>query len=162
MRKILDYYYKSLKFAITLAMFVILLPVSMQILSRYTAVIPPYIWTEEISRFCFIWIIMIGSVIGVREKTHFEISVLPVTEWSRRTQFVFQLVVHIGVTFLALIFVFKGYEFTRDGQALVSELAGLPMVAIYCAWPLAGVSWLLFLAEQLYDDIALYRRGADT
>jgi hypothetical protein len=36
-------------------------------ISRYTALIPAYIWTEEMARFLFIWMIMIGAMIGVRE-----------------------------------------------------------------------------------------------
>ena len=51
--------------AISIAVLVI--PVSLQIFSRYTALIPSYIWTEEMARFLFIWTIMIGAMIGVRE-----------------------------------------------------------------------------------------------
>ncbi len=58
--------------AITVGLLVI--PVSLQIFSRYTELIPSYIWTEEMARFMFIWTIMIGAMIGVRESTHFEVD----------------------------------------------------------------------------------------
>ena len=45
----------------------LVIPVSLQIFSRYTELIPSYIWTEEMARFLFIWTIMIGAMIGVRE-----------------------------------------------------------------------------------------------
>ena len=45
----------------------LIIPVSLQIFSRYTELIPSYIWTEEMARFMFIWTIMIGAMIGVRE-----------------------------------------------------------------------------------------------
>ena len=54
-----------------------MIPVTLQIFSRYTDLIPSYIWTEEMARFLFIWTIMIGAMIGVRESTHFEVDVWP-------------------------------------------------------------------------------------
>ena len=44
-----------------------MIPVTLQIFSRYTALIPSYIWTEEMARFLFIWTVMVGAMIGVRE-----------------------------------------------------------------------------------------------
>jgi TRAP-type C4-dicarboxylate transport system permease small subunit len=32
---------------------VLVVPVSLQIFSRYTTAIPAYIWTEELARFCW-------------------------------------------------------------------------------------------------------------
>jgi hypothetical protein len=61
---------------------ILVVPVTLQIFSRYTALIPSYIWTEEMARFLFIWTIMIGAMIGVRESTHFEVDVWP--QLSRR------------------------------------------------------------------------------
>ena len=77
MRMILEGYYRLLKLLITVLMAGLIVPVSMQILSRYTGLIPRYIWTEEIARFCFVWIILIGAMIAVRDGTHFDVDVLP-------------------------------------------------------------------------------------
>jgi hypothetical protein len=49
-KQLLDAYYRFLQALITGLMFVLIIPVSMQIFSRYTGgLIPRYIWTEEIS-----------------------------------------------------------------------------------------------------------------
>ena len=61
MNKLLDRYCGILKVAITLLMVLMLVAVSMQILSRLSGLIPRYVWTEEVARFCFVWIIMIGE-----------------------------------------------------------------------------------------------------
>ena len=36
-------------------------------------------------------------------------------------------------------------------------MAELPMVYIYAAWPIAGVSWMLFLGERFVDHLRLFR-----
>jgi len=47
-----------------------------------------------------------------------------------------------------------GYQFARFGATQHSEIAGLPMLAIYIAWPLAGLSWILFIVEQIYQHFS--------
>lgn len=155
MKRILDLYYRLLQVLITLLMFVLIVPVTMQILSRYTGLIPRYIWTEEIARFCFIWIIMIGAMIAVRDGTHFDVDVLP--KGSARGQAISRIFVHAAMLLAALIFVVYGWGFAQFGAIQLSEIAGLPMLTIYIAWPLAGATMLIFLAEKLWEDIKILR-----
>ena len=156
MKTILDAYYRLLQILITLLMFVLIVPVSMQILSRYTGLIPRYIWTEEIARFCFIWIVMIGAMIAVRDGTHFDLDVLPRAA-SRKVEGAFCLFVHFAMLLASGIFLFYGYEFARFGALQYSEIAGLPMLTIYIAWPLAGATMVLFLIEKFIEDVRIFR-----
>src|SRR5688500_9556084 len=90
----------SVLLAVTVGLLVI--PVSLQIFSRYTELIPSYIWTEEMARFMFIWTIMIGAMIGVREATHFEVDLLP--SLSPRGEAIARLLGRLGVLVAAYIF----------------------------------------------------------
>ena len=54
---------------------------------------------------------------------------------------------------IALVFVFAGIEFTRFAWHRISELAELPLWLIHLAWPMAGFTWLVFLGEQMWDDV---------
>jgi TRAP-type C4-dicarboxylate transport system permease small subunit len=137
--------------AITVALLIV--PVSLQIFSRYTELIPSYIWTEEMARFMFIWTIMIGAMIGVRESTHFEVDLLPAL--PRRGEAFARLLGRIGVLVAACIFVTAGIEFTRFAWKRTSELAELPLWYIHVAWPVTGVTWLVFLGEQLLSDLKI-------
>jgi TRAP-type transport system small permease protein len=128
---------------------VLIVPVTLQILSRYTGLIPSYIWTEELSRFLFIWMVMLGAMIGIREHAHFEVDVWP--ELSRKGNAVLRILSHLCVLAFALVFVWWGIEFVRFGWDQLSELAELPMPWIFVAWPLAGATWLLFLGESFVD-----------
>ncbi len=51
MKKLLNGYYRFLQIAMTLLMGLLIVPVTLQIFSRYTGLIPRYIWTEEVARF---------------------------------------------------------------------------------------------------------------
>src|SRR5262245_4537797 len=137
--------------AITVGLLII--PVSLQIFSRYTELIPSYIWTEEMARFMFIWTIMIGAMIGVRESTHFEVDVWP--RMGPRGEAVERLLGRLGVLVAAIVFVHAGIEFTRFGWRRTSELADLPLWYIHVAWPVTGVTWLAFLGEQVVADVKI-------
>ena len=39
-------------------------------------------------------------------------------------------------------------------------MAEMPMVYIFAAWPVAGVSWVMFLAERFVDHVRLFRGAA--
>ncbi len=119
---------------------------SLQIFSRYTALIPSYIWTEEMARFFFIWMIMLGAMIGIRDSSHFDIDLWPNAEPPRRCAAAGLSHTRVSCA-LALVFVWYGIRFVQFGWNQNSELAELPMAYIFIAWPLSGVTWLLFLGR---------------
>jgi TRAP-type C4-dicarboxylate transport system permease small subunit len=137
---------------------VLIVPVTLQIIARYTALIPSWIWTEEASRFLFIWMVMIGAMVGVREHSHFEVDVWP--DLSPRATAMLRLVSSLCVLAFALVFIWAGWQFTRFAWNRVSELAELPLWLIHVAWPIAGITWVLFLGETFVDNIRILRGKA--
>ena len=132
-------------------MAVLVVPVSLQIFSRYTELIPAYIWTEEMARFLFVWMIMLGAMLGSGRAatswwTYGRDGVAGASRAADRVE-----PVRAG-----------GRAGVRRGGASsspalrigrISELAELPLWLIHVAWPLAGATWIVFLGEQFYDDL---------
>src|SRR5262245_20347424 len=77
LRRLTYWYSEALSFLLVISIAILVIPVSLQIFSRYTALIPTYIWTEEMARFFFVWTIMIGAMVGIREGSHFEVDIWP-------------------------------------------------------------------------------------
>jgi TRAP-type C4-dicarboxylate transport system permease small subunit len=147
-----------LRWLLAIAVGILIVPVSLQIFSRYTALIPSYIWTEEMARFLFVWMIMIGAMLGIREGRHFEVDVWP--RLAPRPQAALRLVANLAVLAFALVFVWAGIEFTRFAWNRISELAELPLWLIHMAWPLTGITWVLFTGEQMWDNLRVLFFGA--
>ena len=158
-RKVTAVYSRVLSFLLAVSVAILIIPVSLQIFSRYTALIPSYIWTEEMARFLFIWMIMIGAMIGVRESTHFEIDLWPAM--GRRAEAAVKLFGQVAVLVFALVFVWSGYEFTAFAWYRISELAELPLWLIHMAWPLTGITWIIFLGEHMAGNLrTIFGRSA--
>ena len=144
-------YHRLLNGFLVATVAILIIPVSLQIFSRYTALIPSYIWTEELARFCFIWSIMLGAMVGIREGTHFVVDLWP--SMNARAQAAVRIVASLFVLVFACVFLWWGIDFTRFALNRISELAELPLWYIHLPWPLAGATWLLFLGEQMWDDV---------
>jgi TRAP-type C4-dicarboxylate transport system permease small subunit len=153
MKMLINFYYKLLNWLMVATVAILLVPVTLQVLSRFTELVPSYIWTEELSRFLFIWMVMLGAMIAVREGTHFDVDVWP--ELAPRAAARLHIVSHLFVLLFALVFVYWGIQFVRFGWSQQSELAELPMPFIFLAWPVAGLTWILFLGEAFVANIRL-------
>jgi TRAP-type C4-dicarboxylate transport system permease small subunit len=154
--RVLRGYFRVLQVLVTVLMGLMIVPVTLQIVSRYTGLIPRYIWTEEAARFCFIWIIMIGAMIAVREGTHFEVDVLP-TPASARGEAILRLVVCLCMLVFALVFVLYGWQYAVFGYSQTSELTGINLLFIHGVYLLAGLTWVAFLGERVLAAVAVLR-----
>jgi TRAP-type C4-dicarboxylate transport system permease small subunit len=151
MRALVEVYHRFLNVALVASVAILIIPVSLQIFSRFTALIPSYIWTEEMARFFFVWMIMLGAMVGIREGTHFDVDLWP--ELRPRMNALLRIVTNLFVLVFALVFCWYGIKFVQFGWHQNSELAELPMPFIFVAWPLAGFTWLVFLGERFLADV---------
>ena len=152
-RRLTDLYARLISALVVASLVILIIPVSMQIFSRFKHIIPHYIWTEELARFLFVWTIMLGATLGVKEGSHLLVDIWP--PLSKRADAALRLISNISVLIIALVFVWAGYEFTAFAWHRISELAELPLWLIHIAWPIAGISWLMFLGERFYDDLLI-------
>jgi TRAP-type transport system small permease protein len=151
LRSVNYWYGRLLSWLLAASVAVLVFPVSLQIFSRYTALIPSYIWTEEMARFFFIWSIMLGAMVGIREGTHFVVDLWP--PLNARAHAGIRLVASVFVLVFAGVFLWWGIDFTVFAFNRISELAELPLWYIHLPWPLAGATWIIFLGEQMWDDL---------
>ena len=127
-------YEQILSFLVSVSVAILVLPVMLQM-----------------ARFLFIWTVMIGAMLGVRNSAHFNVDLLP--QLGQRGEAFMGIVSKLGVLVIAIVFVTAGIEFTKFAWNRTSELADLPLWLIHVAWPIAGVSWIAFLGEQFFDDL---------
>ncbi len=160
MRKLLDGYYHLLNVLLVATVAILIVPVSIQIFSRYTALIPAWIWTEEMARFFFIWMIMIGAMIAIRDGAHFDVDLWP--QLAPKADAALRIVAQLFILILALVFIWYGIRFVQFGWNQTSELAELPMAWIFVAWPLAGFTWVAFLGERFLDNLRLLSGKAES
>jgi TRAP-type transport system small permease protein len=160
MQKLIEGYGRLLDTLLALSVAILVVPVTIQVIARFTQWIPHWIWTEELARFLFIWMVMLGAMVGVRDGSHFEVDVWPALK--PRAHALLSVVSDCFVLVFALVFVWYGIKFAQFGWNQTSELADLPMGFIFVAWPLTGLTWLLFLGPRFRAHLKVLVDGART
>ena len=133
------------------------IPVGMQVLARYTGIIPVYLWTEELATFIFVWVVMVGAMVAVWDGTHFDVRVVPDAKnpFLKMLQDGFVLVM---ITGFAIIFAVYGIDYAKFGFIQNSVMMRANMMITYISVPLTGVVWTLFAGYRLYEVIDQYRQ----
>lgn len=154
--RVLETFCKGLRIVLGTLMACLAIPVGMQVISRYTGIIPTYLWTEELATFIFVWIVMIGSMVAVWEGTHFDVVITP--DATRPFSILLQKgVVLVFIAIFALLFAWYGVEYAEVGYIQSSVMMRVNLLWIYISVPIAGAIWMIFASYRLAQAVAEYR-----
>ena len=106
--------------------------VFLQVIYRY-ALAQPLQWSEELARYLFAWICLLGAALGVRKRAHFGINFFLRVESVRAGRIImFSAYLVMGIVAVALLV---------NGVFLVQKTAAQrsPAMEISMAWPYACV-----------------------
>ena len=151
--QLLEQVCKILRLLLGVMMGALAIPVAMQVISRYTGLIPTYLWTEELATFLFVWIVMIGSIVAVWDGTHFDVRITK--DATGRLSRLLQVgVVHAAIMIFGGLFVFYGIEYAEFGSNQRSVMMRANLVITHVSVPIAGAFWLIFAAYRFYEACA--------
>lgn len=154
--RMLEGFCQLLRILVGLLIAALIVPVFMQVLARYTGIIPTFLWTEELAKFIFVWIVMIGSMIAVWEGTHFDVQVVSDAK-SRLGRLIQKGFVLVMVSVFALLFARYGIDYAKFGSIQSSVMMQINMLWIYITVPLAGFVWATFALFRLWQEIQIFR-----
>lgn len=159
--KALNTFCDGLRVLLGVLMAALAVPVAMQVISRYTGIIPTFLWTEELSTFIFVWIVMIGSMVAVWDGTHFDVRIFPDAK-SPLLRLVQSGFVHVAILFFALLFAFYGIEYAQFGGNQRSVMMRANLMITHISVPIAGAVWTVLLSYRLWEDVQTYRASRKT
>lgn len=128
--------------------------VSLQVLTRFVLHIP-FIWSEEVARFLFFWVVLLGSAMSVRTRRHFVIDVTmgrtaPGGRWGQRLLRVIPDLCVIGFCIFLLI---QGLGYVQVGLLRTATNSRLNMALVYVAIPVfAALSIVYSLGNLLLAE----------
>lgn len=148
-----------LRLVITTAFAILVVCVVWQVFSRYVLASPSTV-TDEMARFLFIWVALLGGAYTLGQRRHLAIDLLPtMTTGTSRT------LVNAGI--IAAIALFAGLVMIYGGLGLVqktletgqvSPALRLPMGLVYVAIPFSGFC-ILFYCLVFLGDLLREGRG---
>lgn len=147
---------KVLRVTLAILVGVLIIPVAMQVIARYTGIIPVYLWTEELATFIFVWIVMIGSVLAVWDGTHFDVQVIPNSS-NPLLLFLQKALVLLLVGLFGILFAWYGIDYAKFGHIQHSVMMNANLLVTHITIPLAGLLWGVFSLFRLSEAFEQYR-----
>ena len=158
--KVLEGICQLLRIAVGCLVAALIVPVAMQVIARYTGIIPVYLWTEELATFLFVWMVMLGSIIAVWEGTHFDVHVVP--EATSRTGKLLQKgFVLLFMSIFAILFAYFGIGYAKFGAIQTSTMLQVNMLVTYITVPIAGIFWTVFSLFRFWQVVQEYRNSGE-
>lgn len=114
-------------------------------------------WSEELARYCFIWLVFMGISYAAKHRKHIKVSILP--EKIFRHVFPF---ISTGVFLVfAIIVIIYGGKITDKLfiSSQVTPALTIPMGLIYLAAPVGMILTVIRLIQNLYSDIQTLRKN---
>lgn len=134
---------------VVVAVSVLMIAVTLaQVVFRYVLA-SPLTWSEELARYCFVWIVYLGAPIALHRGLHIGVDNLSV-RLSKGTQRALEVINSILALALVAITGFASIEVLMANRLQFSPALGLQMAIPYLAIPLCmGVMALVLVAKLL-------------
>lgn len=134
--------------------------VALQVLTRFV-LHEPFIWSEEVARFLFFWVVLLGATMGVKNRRHFVVDVtMGRTQRLGRTgRFLFDIIPDLCVLGFSILLLVLGIGYARSGLLRTATHSDVNMGLVYSAIPVFAALAFLYSATSLVRDVAAFVEG---
>ena len=123
---------------------VVLLQVFFRYLLNY-----PLAWSEELSRFLLVWVVLLGAAIGIKRKSHFSIDIV-FKKFSQKIQKNLQFAIDVFLFILIFdVMVLNGVYLTNLTFRQISPALHLRVSYVYSAVLVGGILSCCYTLENI-------------
>jgi TRAP-type transport system small permease protein len=108
--------------------------------------------SEELSRWCFVWMTFLGAIVGLKERAHLGTDML-VSRLGHQGKRVCLLVGQVLMLYISWVLFQGALEQTKINWEVEAPVTGWSMAAVYAAGVVFGVSAMLFIARDLWRTV---------
>ena len=120
--------------------------VLLQVLMRYLFAYPNP-WSEELSRFCFIWASLLGASLAVEQRAHFGFDQVT-KKLAPHTKRAVEAFARAVVLLFSVVLIATGIALMDLTQGERSAALNLPVALVYAAAPVSGVLMAIHLLAR--------------
>ena len=141
----LDRYVCWVCIALLAAIFVVMV---LQVTCRYLLG-SPLVWSEELSRYLYIWVCYLGAPVALRRGNHIAITLF-VDRLHPRVARGISVCMHLVALFFLLALAIEGAILTALSHRLIAITVPIPWSFIYAAVPISAALMMLETAEAIW------------
>lgn len=124
--------------------------VFLQVLTRFVIKMP-LPWTEEVARFLFIWMVFLGSAVGVRKVMHYRIVML-IDALPIKIKSILEVFVTLFILVFFWLVMVTAFDFNTTIKMQKSPVMQISMGFPYSSVIAFGIFGLIFSIEGLFHS----------
>lgn len=133
---------------IILFAFLVLL-VTWQVITRFVFN-DPSVFSEELAKYCFVWLVLFGSAYVFGENGHMSIEFIK-DKFPTKLKMGVEVFIELTViAFAAAVLVKGGYTVTALAWTQLSASLQIPVGYLYAAMPLSGICIIFYCLYNIY------------
>jgi TRAP-type C4-dicarboxylate transport system permease small subunit len=156
MKKI-DYIEKLLELGVFLSFGSLVLVVCLQIFTRVFIPQASFVWTEEASRFLFIFAMSFGAPLAVKTKEYASLDILT-GRLQGKSKKVLEIFLQVLTVLLFVIVLFQAVKFTKLGIGQTSPTMRIPMYISFSSMVVMMLFSSLYSILDLINSIAEFKK----
>lgn len=141
---------KILEWAVTITFIIMIIVVMIQIIARYALPWSPH-WTEELARFCFIYMVSLGAGLAIKDRAYVNVSTF-LNKTKGRTRFYLDSFILIAVLVLMLFMLIYSIPLLEIVSLQSSAALQINMALIYFSMTCMSFFVILYSVVQLHAN----------
>lgn len=139
---------------VLLLLLILVIVTSAQVISRYVFG-KPLVWSEELARYVFVWIVFLSTSIAFRLNKHMTADFF-VMLFPAKVQKFFSIIVSLIIAVFLIIIIYICPNIIQLTFMQTSATLSIPLGFVYLAFP---VSAILMLLELFFRLILVFDKG---
>lgn len=127
-----------------------------QVIFRYV-IAAPLPWSEELARYCFVWIVFLGGAIGLSRGIHLGVDLL-VNTFPERLRLAMDALTSALIACFAAVVAYASLPVLNINMMQRSPALGVQMSWIYIAIPISMCLIFIICVERIVIDLRGGRR----
>ncbi len=141
---------KLLKYITFVMLAVMVCIITAQVFFRYV-VGTSLSWSEEMARFLFVWIVLLGAANGVKENYHVVITAIT-NRLPEKAAKIVNIIDILLIMVVALCMTVYGYQMAMKAAGHLSAAMRISTLWQYIPVPISGIAIILFSLEKLIES----------
>lgn len=134
---------------------VLLVSSTAQVVSRY-ALNASIVWTEELARYCFVWLNLLGASVLVKIGGHAVVDLFS-KKLGPGAKRVYQTLINAAILYIGIVFVKYGWQLVTVVKKQKSPAMHISMAYVYSAVMVCGILVCFQAIVLILEQITGYR-----
>jgi len=150
LKKANDLLIKLTDFLTTFMMILLTVMVSFQVLNRFILHWPAA-WTEEMARYNFVWVSLLGAVSAQHYRRQLSVDILVETLKSQKIKNLISVLASFFTLLFCLVLTWTGWVYAKGNVNVNCEFGAFPLGIIYAILPISGALLSIVCLRQLFE-----------